>query len=148
MGAHRGLCGPPCRCTRPLWRAGGAGGGGSHPGGCGAGSRGRVPGPCPTGRVYLQVTKMQGNKGFNMEKQNHAPRKQHQQHPPPAIPANGQQNNSQSESRARRGEPPGPALGRRRATASGDAGPGSCPPVLGQQVSAETARTRSFGLEQ
>ncbi|XP_064933816.1 non-POU domain-containing octamer-binding protein isoform X2 [Columba livia] len=57
-----------------------------------------------------QVTKMQGNKGFNMEKQNHAPRKQHQQHPPPAIPANGQQNNSQSESRARRGEPPGPAL--------------------------------------
>ncbi|NXJ11840.1 NONO protein, partial [Odontophorus gujanensis] len=44
---------------------------------------------------------MQGNKGFNMEKQNHAPRKQHQhqhqQHPPPAIPANGQQANSQNE---------------------------------------------------
>ncbi|KAM3662652.1 non-POU domain-containing octamer-binding protein isoform X2 [Molothrus aeneus] len=53
---------------------------------------------------------MQGNKGFNMEKQNHAPRKQHQQHPPPSIPANGQQANSQSESRARRGGPPGPAL--------------------------------------
>jgi len=48
---------------------------------------------------------MQGNKGFNMEKQNHAPRKQHQhpQHPPPAVPANGQQANSQSESRARLG---------------------------------------------
>ncbi|NXU65744.1 NONO protein, partial [Horornis vulcanius] len=40
---------------------------------------------------------MQGNKGFNMEKQNHAPRKQHQQHPPPSIPANGQQANSQNE---------------------------------------------------
>ncbi|NXS40965.1 NONO protein, partial [Balaeniceps rex] len=55
---------------------------------------------------------MQGNKGFNMEKQNHTPRKQHQhqQHPPPSIPANGQQANSQSESRARRGGPPGPAL--------------------------------------
>uniref|UniRef100_A0A803V8Q9 Non-POU domain-containing octamer-binding protein n=1 Tax=Ficedula albicollis TaxID=59894 RepID=A0A803V8Q9_FICAL len=40
---------------------------------------------------------MQGNKGFNMEKQNHAPRKQHQQHPPPSIPANGQQANSQKQ---------------------------------------------------
>ncbi|XP_005286103.1 non-POU domain-containing octamer-binding protein isoform X1 [Chrysemys picta bellii] len=39
---------------------------------------------------------MQGNKGFNMEKQNHAPRKQHQQqHQQPPIPANGQQANSQ-----------------------------------------------------
>lgn len=63
---------------------------------------------------------MQGNKGFNMEKQNHTPRKQHQhpqQHPPSSIPANGQQANSQSESRARRGGPTGPALGRRCATA-------------------------------
>uniref|UniRef100_A0A8B9MQ63 Non-POU domain containing octamer binding n=1 Tax=Accipiter nisus TaxID=211598 RepID=A0A8B9MQ63_9AVES len=42
---------------------------------------------------------MQGNKSFNMEKQNHTPRKQHQhqQHPPPSIPANGQQANSQNE---------------------------------------------------
>lgn len=65
--------------------------------------------------VRRQVGKMQGNKGFNMEKQNHAPRKQHQHqpHPPPSIPANGQQANSQSESRARRAGPPGPALGRR-----------------------------------
>ncbi|EMP39163.1 Non-POU domain-containing octamer-binding protein [Chelonia mydas] len=39
---------------------------------------------------------MQGNKGFNMEKQNHAPRKQHQHQQPP-IPANGQQVNSQNE---------------------------------------------------
>ncbi|KAL9836867.1 non-POU domain-containing octamer-binding protein isoform 1-T1 [Geothlypis trichas] len=61
-------------------------------------------------RLPRAVGKMQGNKGFNMEKQNHAPRKQHQQHPPPSIPANGQQANSQSESRARRGGPPGPAL--------------------------------------
>ncbi|XP_074407818.1 non-POU domain-containing octamer-binding protein isoform X2 [Zonotrichia albicollis] len=61
-------------------------------------------------RLPGAVGKMQGNKGFNMEKQNHAPRKQHQQHPPPSIPANGQQANSQSESRARRGGPPGPAL--------------------------------------
>uniref|UniRef100_A0A8C0GFK9 RRM domain-containing protein n=1 Tax=Chelonoidis abingdonii TaxID=106734 RepID=A0A8C0GFK9_CHEAB len=39
---------------------------------------------------------MQGNNGFNMEKQNHAPRKQHQQqHQQPPIPANGQQANSQ-----------------------------------------------------
>ncbi|KAM9600758.1 non-POU domain-containing octamer-binding protein isoform 5-T5 [Morphnus guianensis] len=62
--------------------------------------------------VCHQVGKMQGNKSFNMEKQNHTPRKQHQhqQHPPPSIPANGQQANSQSESRARRGGPPGPAL--------------------------------------
>lgn len=46
---------------------------------------------------------MQGNKGFGMEKQNHAPRKQHQHppHPPPAGPANGQQANSQSECGAR-----------------------------------------------
>lgn len=55
-------------------------------------------------RVPSQVGKMQGNKGFNMDKQNHAPRKQHQhqhqQHPPPSIPANGQQANSQSESRS------------------------------------------------
>uniref|UniRef100_A0A8B9TEG1 Non-POU domain-containing octamer-binding protein n=1 Tax=Anas platyrhynchos TaxID=8839 RepID=A0A8B9TEG1_ANAPL len=42
---------------------------------------------------------MQGNKGFGMEKQNHAPRKQHQHppHPPPAGPANGQQANSQKQ---------------------------------------------------
>ncbi|KAL9836869.1 non-POU domain-containing octamer-binding protein isoform 3-T3 [Geothlypis trichas] len=48
-------------------------------------------------RLPRAVGKMQGNKGFNMEKQNHAPRKQHQQHPPPSIPANGQQANSQNE---------------------------------------------------
>ncbi|XP_074407820.1 non-POU domain-containing octamer-binding protein isoform X4 [Zonotrichia albicollis] len=48
-------------------------------------------------RLPGAVGKMQGNKGFNMEKQNHAPRKQHQQHPPPSIPANGQQANSQNE---------------------------------------------------
>ncbi|XP_074988735.1 non-POU domain-containing octamer-binding protein isoform X6 [Caretta caretta] len=45
-------------------------------------------------RAQEQVGKMQGNKGFNMEKQNHAPRKQHQHQQPP-IPANGQQVNSQ-----------------------------------------------------
>ncbi|KAL9836868.1 non-POU domain-containing octamer-binding protein isoform 2-T2 [Geothlypis trichas] len=48
-------------------------------------------------RLPRAVGKMQGNKGFNMEKQNHAPRKQHQQHPPPSIPANGQQANSQKQ---------------------------------------------------
>ncbi|XP_074407819.1 non-POU domain-containing octamer-binding protein isoform X3 [Zonotrichia albicollis] len=48
-------------------------------------------------RLPGAVGKMQGNKGFNMEKQNHAPRKQHQQHPPPSIPANGQQANSQKQ---------------------------------------------------
>uniref|UniRef100_A0A2I3G561 RRM domain-containing protein n=1 Tax=Nomascus leucogenys TaxID=61853 RepID=A0A2I3G561_NOMLE len=53
---------------------------------------------------------MQSNKTFNLEKQNHTPRKQHQHHhqqqhhqqqqpqlPPPPIPANGQQASSQSE---------------------------------------------------
>ncbi|XP_059534662.1 non-POU domain-containing octamer-binding protein [Myotis daubentonii] len=52
---------------------------------------------------------MQSNKTFNLEKQNHAPRKHHQHHhqqhhqqqqqqpPPPAIPANGQQASSQNE---------------------------------------------------
>lgn len=52
---------------------------------------------------------MQSNKTFNLEKQNHAPRKHHQHHhqphhqpqqqqpPPPPIPANGQQASSQSE---------------------------------------------------
>lgn len=90
-----------------------------HAGPAGA-ARDRAPGPPPEPRVCrFQVGKMQGNKGFNMEKQNHAPRKQHQQHPPPSIPANGQQANSQSESRFRRGGPPGPALGRRCATAPG-----------------------------
>uniref|UniRef100_U3KB77 Non-POU domain-containing octamer-binding protein n=1 Tax=Ficedula albicollis TaxID=59894 RepID=U3KB77_FICAL len=58
-------------------------------------SHGDAPSPPPA--VPGAVGKMQGNKGFNMEKQNHAPRKQHQQHPPPSIPANGQQANSQNE---------------------------------------------------
>ncbi|KAH0520157.1 Non-POU domain-containing octamer-binding protein [Microtus ochrogaster] len=50
---------------------------------------------------------MQSNKTFNLEKQNHTPRKQHQHHhqqyqqqqqqPPPPIPANGQQASSQNE---------------------------------------------------
>uniref|UniRef100_A0A7I2V447 Non-POU domain containing octamer binding n=1 Tax=Homo sapiens TaxID=9606 RepID=A0A7I2V447_HUMAN len=52
---------------------------------------------------------MQSNKTFNLEKQNHTPRKHHQHHhqqqhhqqqqqqpPPPPIPANGQQASSQS----------------------------------------------------
>lgn len=65
---------------------------------------------------------MQGNKGFGMEKQNHAPRKQHQHppHPPPAGPANGQQANSQSECGAGRGGGGG-GSGRR----SAPHGPGS-----------------------
>uniref|UniRef100_A0A8D1UMH1 Non-POU domain-containing octamer-binding protein n=2 Tax=Sus scrofa TaxID=9823 RepID=A0A8D1UMH1_PIG len=53
--------------------------------------------------------KMQSNKTFNLEKQNHTPRKHHQHHhqqhhqqqqqqpPPPPIPANGQQASSQNE---------------------------------------------------
>ncbi|VFV37921.1 non-pou domain [Lynx pardinus] len=50
---------------------------------------------------------MQSNKTFNLEKQNHTPRKHHQHHhqqhhqqqqpPPPPIPANGQQASSQNE---------------------------------------------------
>uniref|UniRef100_A0A2K6SS57 RRM domain-containing protein n=1 Tax=Saimiri boliviensis boliviensis TaxID=39432 RepID=A0A2K6SS57_SAIBB len=52
---------------------------------------------------------MQSNKTFNLEKQNHAPRKHHHHHqqqhhqqqqqqpPPPPIPANGQQASSQNE---------------------------------------------------
>ena len=55
---------------------------------------------------------MQSNKAFNLEKQNHTPRKHHQHHhqqhhqqqqqqqqqqPPPPIPANGQQASSQNE---------------------------------------------------
>ncbi|CAD7680927.1 unnamed protein product [Nyctereutes procyonoides] len=52
---------------------------------------------------------MQSNKTFNLEKQNHTPRKHHQHHqqqhnqqqqqqpPPPPIPANGQQTSSQNE---------------------------------------------------
>uniref|UniRef100_A0A8C8XNN7 RRM domain-containing protein n=1 Tax=Panthera leo TaxID=9689 RepID=A0A8C8XNN7_PANLE len=50
---------------------------------------------------------MQNNKTFNLEKQNHTPRKHHQHHhqqhhqqqqpPPPPIPANGQQASSQNE---------------------------------------------------
>ncbi|XP_057590014.1 non-POU domain-containing octamer-binding protein-like [Hippopotamus amphibius kiboko] len=52
---------------------------------------------------------MQSNKTFNLEKQNHTPRKHHQHHhqqhpqqqqqppPPPPIPANGQQASSQHE---------------------------------------------------
>ncbi|CAK6447729.1 unnamed protein product [Pipistrellus nathusii] len=51
---------------------------------------------------------MQSNKTFNLEKQNHAPRKHHQHHhqqhhqqqqqpPPSAVPANGQQASSQNE---------------------------------------------------
>lgn len=51
---------------------------------------------------------MQSNKTFNLEKQNHTPRKHHQHHhqqhhqqqqqqpPPPPMPANGQQASSQS----------------------------------------------------
>lgn len=54
-------------------------------------------------------TKMQSNKTFNLEKQNHTPRKHHQHHhqqhhqqqqqqpPPPPMPANGQQASSQNE---------------------------------------------------
>uniref|UniRef100_A0A2K5QLC6 RRM domain-containing protein n=1 Tax=Cebus imitator TaxID=2715852 RepID=A0A2K5QLC6_CEBIM len=49
---------------------------------------------------------MQSNKTFNLEKQNHTPRKHHQHHhqqqqqqrpPPPPIPADGQQASSQNE---------------------------------------------------
>ncbi|CAO2612436.1 Non-POU domain-containing octamer-binding protein [Lemmus lemmus] len=44
---------------------------------------------------------MQSNKNFNLDKQNHTPRKHHQQQqqqqPPPPIPANGQQASSQNE---------------------------------------------------
>ena len=52
---------------------------------------------------------MQSNKTFNLEKQNHTPRKHHQHHhqqhhqqqqqqpPPPPMPANGQQASSQNE---------------------------------------------------
>lgn len=91
---------------------------------------------------------MQGNKGFNMEKQNHAPRKQHQhqQHPPPSVPANGQQANSQSESRARRGGPSGPALGRRCVTAPTLRRRHGVP-YEGRQVWAGTSRTPSFNLQ-
>ena len=41
---------------------------------------------------------MQSNKTFNLEKQNHTPRKhQQQQPPPPPMPADGQQASSQNE---------------------------------------------------
>uniref|UniRef100_A0A287AW58 Non-POU domain-containing octamer-binding protein n=1 Tax=Sus scrofa TaxID=9823 RepID=A0A287AW58_PIG len=70
------------------------------------------PGPAktlPYSFHGLRSAKMQSNKTFNLEKQNHTPRKHHQHHhqqhhqqqqqqpPPPPIPANGQQASSQNE---------------------------------------------------
>ncbi|XP_048653187.1 non-POU domain-containing octamer-binding protein [Marmota marmota marmota] len=73
---------------------------------------GRLLGSCkaiPHSLNGLGGAKMQSNKTFNLEKQNHTPRKHHQHHhqqhhqqqqqqpPPPPIPANGQQASSQNE---------------------------------------------------
>ncbi|XP_049982356.1 non-POU domain-containing octamer-binding protein-like [Alexandromys fortis] len=60
-------------------------------------------------QIEVKGANMQSNKTFNLEKQNHTPRKHHQHHhqqhqqqqqqqqPPPPIPANGQQASSQNE---------------------------------------------------
>ncbi|XP_054976623.1 non-POU domain-containing octamer-binding protein isoform X3 [Sorex araneus] len=72
------------------------------------GGRGRVASPLLRGETSRwRGARMQSNKTFNLEKQNHAPRKHHQHHhqqhhqqqqqQPPPIPANGQQASSQNE---------------------------------------------------
>ncbi|CAO2623504.1 Non-POU domain-containing octamer-binding protein, partial [Lemmus lemmus] len=60
-------------------------------------------------QIEVKGANMQSNKNFNLDKQNHTPRKHHQHHhqqhhqqqqqqqPPPPIPANGQQASSQNE---------------------------------------------------